>query len=309
MEIKKKINLNFFDDCSSDDDEDVVVVDSTGILKLCLLKKIARNIKNEQLNKINSEEIKKMIIKLKNEIEFTKNTEKDIKSLLSDKEGINILEYAKYVNEICENNEINNLFNLLEKNKKEEIIKFMKTLSKYQSYNEFFEKEISKSIKESYFEYSVISLAILKKQNLKKYEKSKEECPNCVKRILYHGTQIDPLSKILTTEFKYTRKAFYGMGIYFSDMLDYVGFYAGGTNYNNRRKNFGQILPIKTNFSLIANEIYYDNEKFKKIDNWKYHVDTLDHFPTYEELKSKYKDKMVEKNGIHLFIWCYVRKK
>ena len=296
--IDFQLNLNFFDDNPSDD-EDSPTENLTGILNLCLLKQIARNITEKQIKNIDIEEIVDIIRKLKNEIEFSKKTEQDIKSLLSEKSGNNILEYAKYVDEIIGNREMYDLLEILDENQNKEVTKYWKSFSKYQNYNEFFEKEISKSLKESYFEYSVISLAILSKQNRKKYEESKSQCPNLVKKILYHGTQIDPISKIMTTGFKYTRKAFYGMGIYFSDMLDYVGFYAGGTNYDNRRENFGKILPIKSNFSLIAGEIYYDKSKLKKVDNWNLKVDTLDHFPTYEEIQSKYKDKMVQKNGIH----------
>ena len=189
-----KVNVNFFND-NPDDKEDFPKLNLTGILKLCLLKQIARNITDEQLEKINSEEIKEIINKLKKEISFSKKTSKDIKSLLSDQDGYNILEYAKYVNEVVEEKNIDNLLDILDESKKKEIEKFWETLSKYENYNEFFEKEIFKNLKESYFDYSVTSLAILNKQNRKKYEESRKKCPNCVKRILYHDTQIDSFQK------------------------------------------------------------------------------------------------------------------
>ena len=295
-EVKEaKVNLRFFDEYPSDD-EDVPIINLTGMLKLCLLQLISYYITDEQLNKIS---LKDIIKELKTEMKLNKETGEEIKSLLSDNSGNNLLEYAKYVNEAVKNKEIDDLINILDKKQKEDVKKYWKTLSKYQKYNEFFEEELSKNLKESFLDYSVKSLAILSKQNKKKYEASKSQCPNVVKRILYHGTQIDVISKIMTDDFKYTKKAFYGMGIYFSDMLDYVGFYAGGTNFTNRRENFGKILPINTNFSLIASEIYYDSKKFKKIENLDYKVQTLDDFPTYDEIKTKYKDKMVQKNGIH----------
>ena len=295
-EVKEaKVNLRFFDEYPSDD-EDVPIINLTGMLKLCLLQLISYYITDEQLNKIS---LKDIIKELKTEMKLNKETGEEIKSLLSDNSGNNLLEYAKYVNEAVKNKDIDDLINILDKKQKEDVKKYWKTLSKYQKYNEFFEEELSKNLKESFLDYSVKSLAILSKQNKKKYEASKSQCPNVVKRILYHGTQIDVISKIMTDDFKYTKKAFYGMGIYFSDMLDYVGFYAGGTNFRNRRANFGKILPVNTNFSLIASEIYYDSKKFKKIENLDYKVQTLDDFPTYDEIKTKYKDKMVQKNGIH----------
>ena len=125
------------------------------------------------------------------------------------------------------------------------------------------------------------------------------KCPNLIVRYLFHGTQIDPISKIITGGFLYTRKAFYGMGIYFSDMLDYVSFYSGGKNYESRRDNFGSILNVKDTFSCVSAEVYYSKNKKKEIYDYSLYVKELDHFPTYKELKRDYPDKMVEKQGIH----------
>ena len=89
------------------------------------------------------------------------------------------------------------------------------------------------------------------------------------------------------------------MGIYFSDMLDYVSFYSGGKDFDNRRDNFGLTLPKNSTFSCIAAEVYYSEDLKREIFDFDLFVDELDHFPTYEEIKKNYKDKMVEKNGVH----------
>ena len=89
------------------------------------------------------------------------------------------------------------------------------------------------------------------------------------------------------------------MGIYFSDMLDYVSFYAGGKNFDDRRENFGSILPVNETFSCVSAEVYYSQAKKKDVFDFSLWVITLDHFPTYEELKRDYPDKMVEKGGVH----------
>ena len=170
---------------------------------------------------------------------------------------------------------------------------------KYESLNIFFEKEFIKAIKESIFDYSIISLAILDSKNFNKYEEAKKECPNCMKKLLFHGSQIGPISEIMSSEFKYTKKAFYGMGIYFSDILDYISFYCGGDNYKNRRKNFNKILSPNSTFSLIAAEIFYDKELLRHIRDASLYVPELKDFPTYEEIKQKYPDKMVPRNGIN----------
>ena len=139
----------------------------------------------------------------------------------------------------------------------------------------------------------------INKRKKKKFISDFYECGDHKLQFLFHGTQIDPVSKIITEGFLYQRKAFYGMGIYFSDMLDYISFYCGGETYDERRHNFGKTIPIGNNFSCVATAIFYDI--YDKIDvfDYRYYVGELDHFPTYEELKEKYQDKMVKKNGIH----------
>ena len=153
-------------------------------------------------------------------------------------------------------------------------------MSKYEEFNKLFEVELYKAIEKSYFDYSLIGLSLYEQANRKQYLKEMEKCPNCVVRYLFHGTQIDPISKIITTGFLYTRKAFYGMGIYFSDMLDYISFYAGGKDYDTRRQNFNKILPINETFSCVSAEVYYSQSKKKEIFDFSLHVPTLDHFPT-----------------------------
>ena len=89
------------------------------------------------------------------------------------------------------------------------------------------------------------------------------------------------------------------MGIYFSDMLDYVCFYAGGKDYYSRRDNFKRIIPVNETFSCVSAEVYYSNDKKRDIYDDSLYVPTLDHFPTYDELVRDYKEKMVEENGVH----------
>ena len=116
---------------------------------------------------------------------------------------------------------------------------------------------------------------------------------------MYHGTQVSNIANILTSEFRYSIRPFYGMGIYFSDMLDYISFYCGGSDLNDRRKKFGDIIPVGETFSLIASEIFYDSEKRKHIKDKSLAVNDLNTFPTYEDLIRFFHDKMVQPNGIH----------
>ena len=286
-EFHKNVNLN---------ESDGKTIPLTGILKLILIKHIASNI---DANKINSNEIKKIILELQKGIEMKDNPQKDIKTNLEQNDGNNILAYSKYACSVINDNIINDLLKLVSSNIKNDILKYWSVLSKYEPFNKLFEVELFKAIERSYFDYSLIGLSIYQQTNRKQFVETMHQTPNLVVKYLFHGTQIDPISKIMTGGFLYTRKAFYGMGIYFSDMLDYVSFYAGGTNFANRRKNFGSILPVNETFSCVSAEVYYSQAKKKDVFDFSLWVETLDHFPTYEELKRDYSDKMVEKGGVH----------
>lgn len=269
----------------------------TGILKLILLKYISICITN--INLISSKEIRDIICELKEGIKLEPNPQEDIKSNLTEKNGGNILFYSIYVSSVINDEEIKKLLNLVEPDIKERIIKYWSILSNYEKFNKKFEEELFNAIKNSYFDYSLVNLSIYEQSNKDRYLSSMKECENVVKKYLFHGTQIDPISKIITTGFLYTRKPFYGMGIYFTDMLDYVAFYCGGDNYENRRNNFGKIIPVNSTFSCIGAEVYYNNNMLKKIYDFSYFIEELNYFPTYEEIKSKYKHLMVPKYGIH----------
>ena len=286
-EFHKNVNLN---------ESDGKTIPLTGILKLILIKHIASNI---DANKINSNEIKKIILELQKGIEMKDNPQKDIKTNLEQNDGNNILAYSKYACSVINDNIINDLLKLVSSNKKNDILKYWRVLSKYEPFNKLFEVELFKAIERSYFDYSLIGLSIYQQTNRKQFVETMHQTPNLVVKYLFHGTQIDPISKIITGGFRYTRKAFYGMGIYFSDMLDYVSFYAGGKNFDDRRENFGRILPVNETFSCVSAEVYYSQAKKKDVFDFSLWVETLDHFPTYEELKRDYSDKMVEKGGVH----------
>ena len=138
--------------------------------------------------------------------------------------------------------------------------------------------------------------------NRERFIQSMENCPNLIVKYLFHGTLIDPISKIITNGFLYPRRAFYGIGITFSDMLDYIFFYTGGKDYRERRDNFNRIPRVNQIFCCVSAEVYYDKRKLHQVYDFSLHVRELDHFPTYEELKKNFPEKMVEKNGINLAI-------
>ena len=190
---------------------------------------------------------------------------------------------------------------LFDSNKKRKIIRFWSELSKYQTFNEDFERDFNKALEKSYFDFSLIGLSLYQQERRRTYVAKLRKCPNAIERFLFHGTQIDPITNIVTEVFKYAKRPLFGMGVYFTDMLDYVSFYAGGTSLDDRRELFGKIISVGQTISCIATEVYYDKEKKTNIydDHLAIEGVELNHFPTYDEIKDKYSDKMVEKNGVH----------
>jgi len=288
----------------NDEDEDIgdiKIPPLSGFLRFNLIKYISNFIKD--LNLIKSKEVRDIIIELRNMNSLTespKGPEEDIILKLSDTTGNNFMLYSRYVCSIISNQDINNLLQIVDQNMRNIIIEQSIILSKYEEINKNFEKSLEEYIKNSYFDYSLINFVIHPQSNLENYLKSMSECPNLVKRYLFHGTQIEPISKIITNGFKYPRKTFFGMGIGFSDMLDYISFYCGGKDLSTRREFFGKTLPVNTPFSCVGAEVYFSKDRIKYIFDYSYYVDELDHFPTYDELKTNYRDKMVNKYGVHI---------
>ena len=288
VEFHKNINLN---------ETTANIIPLTGILRLILIKHISSFITD--VSKF-SPEIEKIIMELKKGMKLEQGAQKDIKSNLEEKEGHNILAYSNYVASVIKDDKIDFMLNLLPQNKVNEIKKYWRVLSVYEEFNKKFEVELYNALESSYFDYSLIALSLYEQTNRVQFLNGMKNCPNMIVKYLFHGSQIDPISKIITGGFKYTKKAFYGMGIYFSDMLDYVSFYAGGTNFETRRDNFNLILPVGETFSCVSAEVYYSKEKKRDIFDFSLIVKPyFKEFPSYELIKEKYADKMVEKNGIH----------
>ena len=96
---KERINENFtlckFHLNANLNEEDMNTENLTGILNLCLVKYIASNITNIEL--IESSEIREIITELKKDIKYIGDPKEDIKALLSESGGNNIISYINYI--------------------------------------------------------------------------------------------------------------------------------------------------------------------------------------------------------------------
>ena len=138
----------------------------------------------------------------------------------------------------------------------------------FQEYLQYFESEFEKSLRNSIFEYKTKFIAYIYRDD-EKYKSGKLHCRNLQKKILYHGTKSKAISSILAGHFRHANIHIFGIGVYFTDLIDYAWYYGSESDTNNR-ENFFRIPKIKDSFSFIASEVYYDKSKFEQIyDNKK----------------------------------------
>ena len=243
-------------------------LDILGLLKLCFLKEMAPKISDNNLKKL--PELIYYIIKilLRGYVEDRPDDiKKNIVEVLKKMRGSNIINFSNFVDEIIDSYQLNQILNLLSSPDLEDMKDIKYRLSKYNNSIKLFNTEFQKAKKESILEFSVISLVIIERENFEIFEKERNNCPNRVDRILYHGTSIEPISKILTDVYKKSleaNKAINGKGVYFTDSLDY-GWYYGGEGGN--RKNFQGIPKIDDTFTVIVNSVYYDKNGFFHVKN------------------------------------------
>ena len=159
VEFHKNININEISDQK---------IPIFGILRLILIKYISSLIKD--INQINSNEIKKLISILQNGTkQKEEDVHKDIKLNLEESSGRDILAYTEYVCSIMTDEKINYLLKNTKPYEKNTnlIFKYWSILSLYSEFSQIFESELKKELKNSYFEYSLISLSIYEQLNRK----------------------------------------------------------------------------------------------------------------------------------------------
>ena len=188
--------------------------------------------------------------------------------------NINMLEMSKNLEQF---------YNILASKAKTQESNQLRLIEELDEFNQVFDIEIEKYLKESIFEYKITHIFLIEKDS-QNYKEEKNLCRNTQTKILLHGTNMDSITNILKKQFYNARVHIFGIGVYFTDMIDYSWYYA---SENNNRANFYRIPRVGDSFSVVASEIYYDNTKEEKV---------------YD---GKTKNKEVEKNGIRCAYVAY----
>ena len=209
-----------------------------GLLKFCLIKNMSLIIDKDLENyktKLNKKmkHILEIISGGNIDLNQTKNS---IMSMLKKFEGINILNFSKFVDTFISNEELIEIYNTFPKEDKIIIQKANNCLASYSKYMKKFEEDFETARKQSIFEWRITSMTIVDRKDLKNFEETKNNCPNRVDKILFHGTGIIPSSKILSDMFIRSENSGYqfGKGVYFTDFLDYAWYYGGNAKKENK---------------------------------------------------------------------------
>jgi hypothetical protein len=147
----------------------------------------------------------------------------------------------------------------------------------YEKYYDVFEIFFDKVLALSVFEYQLVKIYTVDRDDYDTFKKNKNECENMREKILFHGTKTEFLVSILKTfvDINKNQCSKIGKGFYLSDILDVSWI------YGNRTLN---IPKIGDSFSVLVCDTYYSESKIEYC---------------YENLWEQEEEKMiVPKNGI-----------
>ena len=243
-----------------------------GILKLCLLKEIGSKFHRIDLHKFKDfPEMIQYIMQILICSEVYAPDKNDFKQnieIILERAGHNIFNFSNFVDQEINSECLTKIIKLLNKKDLVDINDTILRLGKYNKYIDFFEKKFRQSIKESIFEFAVVSLVVLDRDDYDSFETEREKCPNREDLLIYHGTQIHPISCILTSLFRRSEERCYqhGKGIYFTDSMDYCWFYGGSIN---NRANTNRIPKVGETFTAISSLVYYDKNGYLRVNDYK----------------------------------------
>lgn len=168
----KEINIKFIkvstNNCIKINNSDLF-----GLLKICLLKEISSKLDLNRLGKL-PDIIRYIMEVLKHGYIENNDVKQNIKDILEKVRGSNIINFSNYVNEIFDANQIKVILNLLSGEELKEINDIKYRLAKYNDCIKLFDKEFEKTKRESIFEFSIISLVIIEREDFETFENERE---------------------------------------------------------------------------------------------------------------------------------------
>ena len=232
----------------------------TGLLKLFFLKKLSSDLMADNNVKIL---IKQEFINILSEVDkniyLTGDLNQNLETMIKEKKAFNILSYSNYLEHSILNINIIKLLVNLKIEKKEEYEKYLNYLSLFWNHNKHFEKTLIKDLKNCYFDYSLVSINCIISNNLVEYQKRNFEYKE--KKILYHYSEIEPISKTYSEKIQFKESNKIQDENNFYDNFEFFAFNSINKNKKEKRK----IIPIDSIFSFIASEVFFEDESILNI--------------------------------------------
>ena len=169
---------------------------------------------------------------------------------------INIIEFSKNI----EMEDLERYIDTISLEADEQEINLKRFIQNAEEFNKVFDKEIEVAFKNSIFEYKIIHIFQVDKEN-SQFLTGKNNCNNRITKLFFHGTKVDAVTGILSNQFFDAQTHIFGEGVYFTDILDYAWYYAGEVP----RANFNKIPKVGETFTCVASEIYYDSTKLETV--------------------------------------------
>ena len=208
-------------------------------------------------------EVKKCDIYVKN----IEDCEKEIIQAFSEKcKGIPINEETNFY-EIAKSFSINDFNELMYQIQlQNEIQEHDQLLKNYQEYYEIFDTFFDKMLSLSVFEYQLVKIYTLDRDDYQKFKKEKNDCENMKEKLLFHGTTPEYIVSILKTfiNIEKNKRCKVGKGFYLSDLLDVSWIYGMKTQKIPNIGDSFSVLVVNTFYSDSQVEYCYEKPKKEK---------------------------------------------
>ena len=129
-------------------------------------------------------------------------------------------------------------------------------LKNYEEYYNIFEKGFEKALAFSIFEYQLVKIYTIDRDDYKLFIKNKAECEEVEEKLLFHGTKVEYIASILKTFVDIDRNTCtkLGKGFYLSDLFEVSWRYRNSKDVDKKIPEIGDSFPI-----LVCNTFYSKN--------------------------------------------------
>ena len=232
------------------------------------LKEFFKRTKNkvsEYVDKIKEFDFYKKKKKGNNKINAVNEFIKDIND--SEKEIIQQFEEKLKGNDIIQNTNFYEAAKSFSMNDFEELINYIsqdeltkqeynQLLKNYEEYYNIFERYFEKALAFSIFEYQLVKIYTIDRDDYELFIKNKAECEEVEEKLLFHGTKVEYIASILKTFVDIDRNTCtkLGKGFYLSDLFEVSWRYRNSKDVDKKIPEIGDSFPI-----LVCNTFYSKN--------------------------------------------------